>query len=235
MQLVHDGAVLIGHRGDIESTCSRINHRRSRDADLRAESSPSAGLAGCDRGDPVGRVDEALFPERAESFAVCVECIDAVVLGSYIEHVTGDTADGEIRNVKRLGENVSIDRKTESLAECRSPDVRWCKYALLLVHPGAGIVVLVGEDAGEVAAASTAATTTRATYRDVLGGLEVCAVVSLNREPVCPGGHDQVGVDLSSGDLGSFNVVQVNLRVRNRTTRGGTRDYMNRRADRRVG
>src|SRR3954465_11830327 len=101
MQLVHDGAILIGHSRDVEGIGARIDHRGSGHAHLGTKSGSSARLAGGNWGDPVGWGDEAFLPERAESLAVCVECIDAIVFGSNEEHVTGDTVDGEIRNVKR--------------------------------------------------------------------------------------------------------------------------------------
>src|SRR5207253_2158720 len=74
-------------RDDIEGLRRRIDHRRTRNANFRIESTSTDVLARYCR-DPGGRIDKADFPQRRRvrtDIAVSVEGIQAVMLGSY-EH-----------------------------------------------------------------------------------------------------------------------------------------------------
>ena len=96
----------------------------------------------------VAGVDQAHLPQRRARCRVCIEGVQAVVLGGDKDHVVACARDGEVRNPQRLGIDRPIHRAREQLAECGGVHRLRGQRVLTRVGAIAPKVVVVGVNAG---------------------------------------------------------------------------------------
>ena len=142
---------LLRLRDDVDRVRALVDHRRARDPDLGRDVAALTGVVGRNRRDAVGRVDEAVLPERRRASAVGVVRVDAVVLGRDVHDVVRPLPrDGDVLHVERRGVGDAVEREREELPEARRVDVRRREHGLVQVLPGAHVVVVVREHPGVV-------------------------------------------------------------------------------------
>ncbi len=110
MNAMRIGAVFFSHRHHVKHAGGRIDHGRAGNADFRINV-VAFGVAAWHRGNAIGGIDEAHMPQHRSCGVVCVECIDAVMFGRYINHVVKLAADHHIRHIERLSVNGAIHDK----------------------------------------------------------------------------------------------------------------------------
>ena len=107
-----------------------------------------------DRRDPVGRVGEAVDPQRlgiCPGVAVGIEGVDRVVLGGDEGDVVHGAVDRQARHVQRLGVDVAVDRLREEQAEVGRVHIRRreCRLVEVVAREVRIVVVLRDVHAAE--------------------------------------------------------------------------------------
>src|SRR5262252_8228333 len=113
MQSLHKIAVFLCLGHYIESAARWVDYWRSGNADFRCNVIVGLREVAIGNGSDTGcRIDEAALPEWIHRCAIGVKCIDAVVLGSHIDHIMGSLSGNKnARHIERLSVNLPIYRK----------------------------------------------------------------------------------------------------------------------------
>src|SRR6267143_5482683 len=122
---------------DVDCACARIDHRSTRDADLRSQITKVAANMAARYGrftwSPAMRgINQVLLPKGCAGAGISVERIQTVTLRGDKNDVVFGGVDGQIPGPERLGIYGAIDRAREQLSECRG------------IHDGGGQSVLFG-------------------------------------------------------------------------------------------
>src|SRR5205807_9613045 len=140
----------LGFCDDIERAGGGIDHRRSRDSDLRVDVAGFSGVTGGYGGD--ARPEEALLPVLDTRPCIGVKSEDTVVLGGYENNIVRAARYREVRDVERLGIDLAVHGAREQLAEGRRSHVGRSQYGFIRILTGPEVVVAMREHSGVIGA-----------------------------------------------------------------------------------
>ena len=139
---------LFGFRLDVNCGTICVDYWRAGNADFGHDVGRADIVVGY-RGDTRGRVDEADPPERRRigtAGIIRVEGIDAVMLRRQEDHIVRALVwDRNVRQIERLGVNITIHKLGKQFTESVCVDSCWSEHGLISVQSGPRIVIVIGQ------------------------------------------------------------------------------------------